>query len=297
MTGKILTGVISRRSRIAAVIASAVLAVFGSLAFTGTAGATTLTCTNIGGGIVIPGTPAGCGGLQSMWTGDGVLDIAADSNNNNAVVRVEADSSGNSAEDFTAYAVGGSVTGSIGDLGRYIAMFTPLGKVPSYTVITDPVKPSNDGLTFTNAVPDPGTTFTAGPTTHCISVVSENNGPRSAARWNAVLRNCSSNGVFKYGTGTAPGSITPGFGNAWQEWAPVAGTTGTGATYLELVNVWLFNHHNVQYTLNITGSGGAGTHLIAYPNSGGAQPNEEWNLIGCTAPGSTLGGGAYASCP
>lgn len=269
--------------RTAAILAAS-LAAAGGLAFAaaGPAGATTLTCTNIAGAVV-PGTPAGCGGLQSAWTGKGTLDIAADGNYNNAVVRVQLDSLGNSNEDFTAYAVGGSQTGSIGGLGRYVAMFTPDGKFQFSTA--SPAGP------FTTGVPAPGATFYAGPNAHCISVVSENNGPKGAARWNVVLRNCNSNGVFKYGTGLAPGSVTAGFGNAWQEWAPVA-----QGNNLELVNTWLFNHHNVQYSLNVTGFGGAGTHLIAYPNDTPSS-NEQWTLIGCTSPATTLSGGSYSFCP
>jgi hypothetical protein len=282
MTGKILTGVISRRSRIAAVLASTVLAMFGSLAFAGSASATTLTCTNLAGAT---SGPLGCGGLQTAagYT-RGVLDIAPDGNYNNAVVRVQPDAS-IKTEDWTAFAVGGLTTGSEGGLGRYVAMFTPLGQIPSYTT---------GGVTYTNSVPAPGTTFTAGPDDYCISVTSEFNGPKHAARWNVVLRPCNTNGVFRYGTGgTTPsgtGSVTFGAANAYQEWAPINGEFG-----LELDNVWLRNHHNTEYTLNITGAGGAGTHLIAYPNSTPAL-NESWGLIGCTPPANTLSTG-YVSCP
>jgi hypothetical protein len=264
---------------------AAALAAATGLAFAPAAGATTLTCTNIAGATT---GPLGCGGLTSAVTSFGTVDIAADGNYNNAVVRTAADSQGNTREDFTVFAVGGSVTGSIGDLGSYVAMFTPNGRVPDFTGTVG-------GVTghYLNAVPDPGSTFTAGPNTHCISVVSEHNGPRGAARWNVVLRNCSTNGTFTYGggEGNRPGSVSFSFGNAWQEWAPVIGEDG-----LEMVNVWLFNHHNVQYTLNVTGNAGPGTHLIAYPDTSPSL-NESWTIIGCTPPANTLDAGSYTLCP
>lgn len=268
------------------------LLALGGLALAPGAGATTLTCTNIAGAVT---GPLGCGGLTSAdTTTAGVLDIAADGNFNNAVVRTAPDSLSNTHEDFTAFAVGGLVTGSIGDLGSYVAMFTPNGRVQDFMGFVGGIFGH-----YTNAVPDPGSMFTAGPNAHCISVVSINNGPlvgpvghkHHLARWNVLLRNCSTNGTFKYGNGVAPGSVTVSSGNVWQEWAPVVGEFG-----LEIVNVSLFNLHNQQYSLNIAGGTGVGRHLIAFPNSTPSL-NESWTFIGCTPPASTLASGSYTFCP
>jgi len=54
-----------------------------------------------------------------------------------------------------------------------------------------------------------------------------------------------------------------------------------------MVNVDLWNKNNVDYDLNISGMLGAGTPLQAYPNTSWS-PNEEWDVIGCTPPVSTL---------
>jgi hypothetical protein len=271
--------------KIALAISASVIVALGAIgAAANMAGATTLTCTNIAGATT---GHLGCGGLQLAYNAKGTLDIAADSNTQNAVVRVQPDSLGNPNEDFTAFAVSGHEYGSVGNLGRYVAMFTPDGVIPQYST-------SGPGGPFVTGVPAPGAGFWAGPNTHCISIVSENNGPvvngHHLARWNVVLRNCT-DGEFTYGTGALPGTVTAGFGNQYQEWAPVA-----QGSNLELVNVWLHNHKNVDYALNDAGFGGAGTHLIAYPDQG-STTNEQFTLLGCTAPSTTLSGGSYNFCP
>lgn len=285
----------SWRARAASVAIVAAALGIGGLSLAAGAGATTLTCTNIAGP-VSNGTPVGCGGLQTAAGYKyGNLDLTADGNYFNAVVRVQADNEANSNQDFTAFAVNGLTTGSYGDLGKYVAMLTPFGKIPQFTVTKDSVNPANVGKSFANAIPDQGATFTAGPADHCISVEDINNGPNHALRWNVVLRNCNTNGAFVYGvdntTTVTTGSVSSGFANAYQEWAPVNGEFG-----LELVNVWITSHHhNVPYTLNITGASGAGTHTIAYPDTSPSL-NESWNGLGCTPPLSVLGT-PYASCP
>jgi hypothetical protein len=265
--------------RIAALAAGAILT--AGLALTGatTAHATTLTCTNTASATT---DPIGCGGLQSAFTAHGTLDMAvlgtgtASGNYYNSPVGVQTDSQANVREDFTVFAVGGATSGGPGNLGRYVAMYTPDGKIPGFT-----------------AQPAPGTTFTANSSDLCLSVVSENNGPKGAARWNAVLRNCNTNGTFTMGNDTTvENAVTAGHANAWQEWAPV-----TGASGLLMVNDTLshgFRSGNVQNVLDIKGNGGPGTALLAYPENDGL--NEQWSIIGCTQPADVLSTG-YQFCP
>lgn len=275
------------------VIAAATLAAASAgLTFAATsANATTLTCTNVQNALT---APLGCGGLQNA---NGTLDLAHASNVYNAYVTVATDGSSIS-EDWTAFAVNGKTTGGPGGLGEYVAMDTPDGIVPSFTVVSDPVNSSKDGETFTNAYPDPGTQFKAGPNTLCISVADQT-GPNGKMRWWAVLRSCNTNGTFTYGkpatseTAAVTGSVTSGFANQWQVWAPVISSKG----YV-LVNTYLHNHDNVNRVLDITGNGGPGTAVQAYPEND--QLNEEWGFLGCTPPASTLGGVVsppYVNCP
>ena len=85
-------------------------------------------------------------------------------------------------------------------------------------------------------------------------------------------------------------AVTFSFANRWQLWAPTLDANG-----LEFVNVSLHNHFNVPYVLDIKGSGGDGSRLLAFPSHNGL--NEQWTLIGCTKPASEINGGSYAACP
>ena len=104
------------------------------------------------------------------------------------------DSQSATREDFTVFAVDGSVTSGPGGLGEYVAMYTPDGKIASFT---------QGGATFTSAVPKPGA-FQVGTNVYCISVENLYNGPKGALRWHAVLRNCNTNGTFEYGNNGQP---------------------------------------------------------------------------------------------
>jgi hypothetical protein len=272
-------------------LGTAAAAVAGGLALASLpAQATTLTCTHSAGATT---APVGCGGLQSASTTHGTLDLAvlgtgtASGNYFNSPVGVLTDSQGSTREDFTVFAEGGMITGGPGNLGRYVAMYTPDGRISSWTHVSGPVGVGQ---------PAPGESFTAGPSDLCLSVVSVNDGPSHAARWHTVLRNCNTNGTFTIGTDTttAPTENAVSFGraNQWQVWAPV-----TGANGLLLVNSTLshgFRSGNVQYVLDIRGGGGSGTGTLAFPENDAL--NQEWSIIGCTHPADQLGTG-YQFCP
>jgi hypothetical protein len=277
--------------KIAWLAAVPALAAGAAFAAVPAAQATTLTCTHTAGATT---SPIGCGGIQSATTAHGMLDMAVlgsggvNGNFFNSPVGVLTDSQSQVREDFTVFAVNGHITGGPGDLGVYVAMYTPNGRVASFTGTVGGVTG-----TYTNAVPDAGTNFTVGSNVYCISVVSQHNGPGGAARWNAVLRNCNSNGTFTMGNdGTIENSVTSSHANAYQVWAPV-----TGANGLLFVNESLshsFHHGNTQYVLDIKGSGGSGSRLLAFPENDGL--NQEWQLIGCTHPADVLSTG-YQFCP
>ena len=265
--------------RITALAGGAVLTT--ALAVTGavTAHGTTLTCTHTAGAVTVP---IGCGGAQSATTAHGTLDMAvlgtanASGNYFNSPVGVKTDSQGNIREDFTVFALSGSITGGIGGLGSYVVMYTPNGHVPG----------------FPAGQPAANTNFTPNFQDFCLSVTQLPNGPRGALRWNAVLRNCNTNGVFHMGNNTAgnENSVSFSFANRWQLWAPALGASG-----LEFVNVSLHNKFNQPYVLDIKGSGGDGSRLLAFPTHNGL--NEEWSLIGCTHPADELNVGSYQFCP
>jgi hypothetical protein len=267
--------------RITALAGGVILAATMALAGATWASATTLTCTHTAGATTVP---IGCGGIQSALASHGTLDLAvlgtgtATGNYFNSPVGVRLDSQSSVREDFTVFAVGGAITGGPGNLGKYVAMYTPDGKIPGFTV-----------------QPAANTSFTANSSDLCLSVVQKNNGPRGALRWNTVLRNCNTNGTFHIGGNTTPAdenSVTSGHANAYQVWAPV-----TGANGLLFVNQSLsrnFHSGNTQYVLDIKGSGGDGSALLAFPEND--QLNEEWSVVGCTHPADVLSTG-YAFCP
>jgi hypothetical protein len=277
------------RRRFIALAAAMALAVLGVTAWiAGGADATTLTCTNIAHAVT---TPIGCGGAQSATTAHGTLDMAvigtanASGNYFNSPVGVKTESLSATREDFTVFALGGSITGGLGGLGSYVVMYTPNGHINSWTHVSGPVGVSQ---------PAPGEHFNAGFSDFCVSVTQIPNGPHGALRWNAILRNCSSNGVFTMGDNAAvspvENAVTFSFANRWQLWAPTLDANG-----LEFVNVSLHNKFNVPYVLDIKGSGSDGSALLAFPSHNGL--NEQWTLIGCTHPADLLNVGSYQFCP
>jgi hypothetical protein len=277
------------RRRIIALAAAMALAVLGVTAWiAGSAGATTLTCTHTAGALTVP---IGCGGAQSAYTAHGTLDMAvlgtgnATGNYYNSPVGVQLDSQANIREDFTVFALNGAITGGPGNLGRYVAMYTPNGHIQSWTHVSGPVGVSQ---------PAPGETFAAGATDFCVSVTQLPIGPRGALRWAAVLRNCNTNGDFTIGTDTAAApaenAVTFSHANRWQLWAPAIGSNG-----LELINTSLHNIFNVDYVLDIKGAGGAGSRLLAFPGHDALW--EEWTVVGCTHPADQLNVGSYQFCP
>jgi hypothetical protein len=275
--------------RFAALAAGAILT--AGLATAGTitaAQGTTLTCTNIAHAVT---TPIGCGGAQSALTTHGTLDMAvigtANANGNyfNSPVGVKTESLSATREDFTVFALSGSITGGLGGLGSYVVMYTPNGHINSWTHVSGPTGVSQ---------PAPTERFNAGFNDFCVSVTQIPNGPHHALRWNAILRNCSSNGVFTMGDNAAvtpvENAVTFSFANRWQLWAPTLDANG-----LEFVNVSLHNKFNVPWVLDIKGNGGDGSALLAFPSHNGL--NEQWTLIGCTHPADLLNVGSYQFCP
>jgi hypothetical protein len=277
--------------RFLALAAGAILAAASLAAtVTMTANATSLSCTNTESAVT---SPYGCGGLQiAPGYVHGSLDMATTAVVDSAAVTVEPDSVSSAAEDFTVYPLGGSLTDGPGGLGDYVAMVTPTGHIAHFQ-ITGAV-PLTGGCvgaagTYTNAIPCPGATFKALSGTYCLSVANFV-GPNGKLRWWALLRLCSTNGTFVYGTSTGPGSVSFSFANRWQLWAPVTGVTG-----LKMVNVSLHNKFNSDYDLNITANGGPGAQLQAYPDNTGGVPNDQWQILGCTPP-ITLLSTPYALC-
>ncbi|MDE3076846.1 MAG: hypothetical protein KGJ86_15630 [Chloroflexota bacterium] len=284
---------------IAAALAAALAG--GAAAAAVPAGATTLTCTG-SQNQALP--PFGCGGAQLAYTAKGTLDLAvlgtgsSTGNYWNSPVGVLTDSQSASREDFTVFAVDGDTSDGPGSLGEYVAMYTPGGKIASFT---------QAGVVHTNAVPAAGR-FTAGTNVYCVSVENLNDGPGHAVRWHAVLRNCNTNGTFSYGNNgqcaPAPGpvvttacattdnSVSAGRANQFQVWAPVSGAAG-----LLLVNSSLsreFRHGNTPWVLDDRSFGGSGTGALAFPENDGL--NQQWSIIGCTEPVTQLNT-SYALCP
>lgn len=276
--------------RIAALAGGAILTAGLALAGTTPAHATSLSCTNTQSAVT---SPYGCGGLQvAPGYPHGALDMATTTTADSAPVVAQPDSVTNSHEDFTVYALGGSLTDGPGGLGDYVAMQTPTGHIAHFQ-ITGAV-PLTGGCvgalgTYTNAIPCPGATFRALSGTYCLSVANFT-GPNHKLRWWALLRLCSTNGTFTYGTSTGPGSVSFSLANRWQLWAPVTGDAG-----LKMVNVSLHNRFNSDYDLNITGAGGAGQQLQAWPDNSGGVANDQWQILGCTPP-ITLLSTPYALC-
>ena len=282
------------RIRYAALAAAAALTFGASVAVAATsAWGTTLTCTGIKSQAV---PPFGCGGAQLAYQAKGVLDLAVlgqgspSGNYWNSPVGVLADSESATREDFTVFAVSGSISDGPGGLGEFVAMYTPDGNIASFT---------QGGVAHTNAVPQPGN-FTVGTNVYCLSVENLHNGPRGALRWHVVLPNCNTNGTFAYGNNgnnlTPPvaateNSVTPGSANAFQVWAPVSGPSG-----LLLIDESLSHgfRSNTPDVLDDSGFGGSGTGALAYPENDGL--NQQWTVIGCSDPVSQLDTG-YQFCP
>jgi hypothetical protein len=306
------------RARLAAG-AAAVVAVAGLAFAAGTASATTLTCTNVANATL---PPVGCGGAQLAYQSKGVLDLAVlgqgstSGNYWNSPVGFLTDSTSAAREDFTVFAVNGSITDGPGGLGEYVAMYTPDGNVPSFTGTVKGVHG-----TYSNTTPDIGTSFNPGTNVYCLSVENLNNGPKGALRWRTVLRTCNTNGSFEYGnnsecptpvitvtpdvttaavTCTSYNSVSSSRANRYQIWSPVSGSTG-----LEMINESLsFDHphgtnpSNTPYVLDDTAFGGTGTWGLAYPENDGL--NQQVSVIGCTDPLKGLEAllpSTYYNCP
>ena len=146
--------------RIIALAAALALAVLDVTAWVaGGADATTLTCTNIAHAVT---TPIGCGGAQSATTAHGTLDMAvigtanASGNYFNSPVGVKTESLSATREDFTVFALGGSITGGLGGLGSYVVMYTPTA--------TSTPGPTSPGPSAPRS-PRPASTSTPGSTT------------------------------------------------------------------------------------------------------------------------------------
>ena len=238
------------RRKYATWVGVAGLVLGASIGLAATASATTLTCTGTANQIT---PPLGCGGAQLAYQAKGILDLGALGGNYwNSKVGFLTDSTSASTEDWTVFAVDGSVTDGPGFLGEYVAAYTPDGKFTSFT---------QGGTKYTNAVPAAGSTFSVGANVYCLSVENLYNGPKGAVRWHTVLRNCNSNGAFTYGGSETPkqigGSTTP----------PIF--TGTGFSYSNGYN----NVINVTFAggtgINVTGSGvsGNGPSWAIAPNT------------------------------
>jgi hypothetical protein len=250
------------------------------------ASATTLTCTQVKTVYV---TPYGCGGLELGYQARGVLDMAAAGNYWNAAVRAEPESVTDTAEDWTVFALNGSTTGGQDDLGQYTAMLTPDGVIPGGCAGGLPCSASNPDVAVS-------------PADFCLSVENITRTVRGhpAQRWVAVLRSCFAAGGGDPATpgfvlGAAPTGInTVDDPNLYQLWSPVLATTAVPSP-IALVNVALLSpglRHGIggndDYVLDDSGSGGAGTQLLAYPADAGL--NQEWSVIGCTPPVTQISG-------
>ena len=272
-------------------LASAVLALTGLLGLglaAAPASATTGTCTAHAGALTPP-SPIGCGGLQLLYAGHGDLGISAAGNFSNAKVVMAAEAS-NSSQDFTVFQLPDFHTGSPfageGNLGEFVAMFTPLGQIPG--------NPHNDF--------DPSSALGHKSMQFCISVQNQLVRVRGhlVQRWKGVLRNCWSHDTTFFGpSGAVPGGVS--HPNPYQVWEPIVGDGG-----LSFVNKALLSRSlrhglggNGNYVLDDSGFGGPGTQVIAFlQKSGGTtSQNQEWRVRGCTDPGASLNGGADTDCP
>ena len=179
---------LSIKSKVFAATAVLTLVTGAGAVAASTASATTLTCTGVANQVT---PPLGCGGAQLAYTAKGTLDLAVLGGNYwNSPVGFETDSVSTPAEDFTVFAVNGDVHDGPGYLGEYVAVYTPDGKFASFT---------QGGITYTDAVPAAGASFTVGANVYALSVEKLDNGPKGAAREWGVLRNADSNGIFTYG--------------------------------------------------------------------------------------------------
>ena len=199
-----------------------------------------------------------------------------------------------------------------GALGIYVAVITPDGRFPDFTVLDLPTPSASTtapafnvsspyysgtcdqapGGTYTNAIPCPGETFEPGPETYCISV-AEFTGPNGKDRWWALDRQCDTNGEFTYGTAVTPGTVDWSSANKWQEWAPTVGASG-----LLMDNISLDNKYNSEYDLNVSEADYApGTQLQAYQDNKGGVANDLTTYTACTPPGTLLSVfGTYGLC-
>lgn len=274
----------------------------GLTAGTGTARATTLTCTQTKAGFV---TPFGCGGVQFQQFTHGILDMTADGSFWNAPVRAVTESMTNTSQDWTAFIdprdiVPGNpptIQGGEGDVGDYVAMFTPNGVIPGgCDTVTGP-----HGVCSAD-----NNTVSSSPLDFCLSVqnIIRNVRGHLVERWVAVLRNCfgSNNPTFTLGQDKSADTQSPLTGNTvtnpnpYQVWAPVLDQANESLVNEALLSAF-FRHFigdNTRYVLDIAAGGPSGTQLLAYPANGGLNQNVK--VIGCT-PWLTLITGLAQVCP
>jgi len=255
----------------------------------GTAQASSFSCTS----------RTACGGDVLAYTAKGTLALSVltpDANTNggsgywNEPVGFGAEDypSGTGAQDFTVFQVAGEPgPGQGGEFGHgeYVVMYTPGGQLPADPVIT--------GKTGTQ-------------TAYCLSVQDLYRTVRGhrAQRWATVLRPCdtfaggvlqSAAPVFTQATATATPQVTDA--DPYQLWAPVE----VSGPYLEYQNTGLDNsssyrhgYGGVNFVLDDTAFGGAGTQGLAFPENDGA--NQKGTIIGCSDPITSFNP-VYYDCP
>lgn len=291
----------SRIKRYFALGASLLVSLFVLVGFVTTgASATTLTCTQTANTFV---TPYGCGGLESQFAGRGSLSLAVlgtstvnnvVGNYSNSPVGVKLTSLTDTTQDFTVFAINGLTNGGEGDLGSYVAMYTPNGHIPGGCTLTGPCSATNDVVKES-------------PLDFCISVQDYYPIVRHqrVQRWRTVLRNCFISASdpnrdvfgtpgFVLGNGTNPNAVTNP--NLYQTWSPTTGSVGLFLVNKALHYPWARHGwgSNAPYVLDDTAFGGSGTQSIAFPENDGI--NQLWQILGCTPPVTDLNT-QYQLCP
>lgn len=258
------------------------------------ANATSFTCTQTKNAYT---TPYACGGLQFQQFTHGVLDMSADGNFWNASVRATTENQSGPAapnQDWTVFAEDGLITGGEGDLGQYVAMFTPNGVIPGGCDVGLQHHQTCGGLNTPQTVSN-------SPIDYCLSVENVPTVVRGhhTFRWFGVLRNCFLGDFRDEGSPTFTLAVAPSDGvhvntvtnpNHYMVWAPVL-----GAQDESLVNEALlhpeFRHWvggNSRYVLDIQAGGPSGSRLLAYPYNGGL--NQVVKVIGCQPPVTLISG-------
>ena len=280
------------KSRILA--SAAAVTLLGGIAAGGTlvatqAQASSLSCTG----------KTACGGATLAYAVKGTLALAVlapDPNTNGgfgywnepAGVNTEDYPSGTGAQDFTVAQVSSEASPGHGGqfgFGEYIAIYTPGGNLPNDTWL------GGNGT----------------QTAYCLSVQDLYRTVRGqrVQRWATVLRPCDTfaGGILQDGQPVfipvSPSNTTPKVTNAdpYQLWAPVE----VAGQFFEFQDIGLDNsssyrhgYGGVNFVLDDTAFGGAGTQGLAYPEND--QLNQQWKGIGCSLP-LTAFNPAYFNCP